>query len=244
MKYQNRKNGKVAEFVRDNGDKFKTVTLCYEDGKEFDYQYSTLKKSFKKLPDEDDKYVAEIMEQKKELGIECPTIDPKEVEVVSDPKEDVASDGTPFTDVMKEIQEGAKERAKQVKRERAKQVKRGRKKKEIGGVVTTLITHVDKVMDYLGGIVKVPKDDKMKFRALCNADGRQVCKLMWSADKIRLYFRTDMVCEAYTDYVKVNYNLPYLYEIGDCADATLEKVKDLLILAVNNDHRKTKKGGK
>lgn len=117
----------------------------------------------------------------------------------------------------------------------------GRKHREISGTVIELLKCVDSAMDYLGGIVRIPRDENMKFRALCNADGRQVCKLMWSANKIRLYFRADIVCEAYKDFVKVNYSLPYLYEINEYTDKTTEKIKDLLILAVNNDHRKTKK---
>lgn len=216
MKYQNRKNGKIAVFVRDNGDKYKTVTLRYEDGKEMDYQYSTLRKSFKKLPDDvetelveevktDADYVAEVMKQKEELGIDVPELNPDDIEVV-EPKTE----------------------------------KKARKKKEITVAVNNLLNYVEEVMSEIGGNVKVPRNDAMKFRALCNDGGRQFCKLMWSANKIRLYFRSDVVCEAYADYVKVNYNLPYLYEINNYNDETLEKIKNLLILGINNDYRKTK----
>ena len=119
--------------------------------------------------------------------------------------------------------------------------KRGRKANQVSDTVKNLLKEINHIVAFLGGFVNVPRDENMRFRALCNCDGRQICKLMWSNKKIRLYFRTEIVCEAYKDFVKVNYSLPYLYEIDNYTKETVEKIKNLLILAINNDHRKTKK---
>ena len=70
-----------------------------------------------KNPDEipTDEYVAEVMEQKKELGIECPPIE--SVEIVS---EDKCADGTDYSEIGKEIAEEAKQKAKAVKKSKVK----------------------------------------------------------------------------------------------------------------------------
>ena len=70
MKYQNRKNGKVAELVSTN-EKFKTVRLRYEDGTERDYNTSTLGKSFKKLAEEASVAVVQPVVEKKEEIVEA-----------------------------------------------------------------------------------------------------------------------------------------------------------------------------
>lgn len=74
MKYQNRKNGKVAELVSMN-EKFKTVRLRYEDGTERDYTTSTLGKSFKKLAEEETVAVAEPVVEEKEAEEVAPVVE-------------------------------------------------------------------------------------------------------------------------------------------------------------------------
>lgn len=109
MKYQNKKNGKVATLVEQN-EKFKTVMLEFEDGSSQSITSSTFKRWWKKL-DDDSEYVLEVMKQKQDLGIEVPTIRPEDVEIVDD--SDKCGDGTPFSTVMEEIQKGAKKRVSQ-----------------------------------------------------------------------------------------------------------------------------------
>ena len=79
MKYQNRKNGKVAELVSTN-EKFKTVRLRYEDGTERDYTTSTLGKSFKKLAEEETVAVAEPVVEEKEAEEVVPVVEKENVE--------------------------------------------------------------------------------------------------------------------------------------------------------------------
>lgn len=132
MKYQNRKNNKIATLAREDAER-KTVILEFEDGSNTTVTTSTLKRWWKKIDDADTEfalnepvaedttdaeYVAEVMQQKKDLGIECPEIDPEKVEVkVIDP--DVAGDGTSLAEVGKEIYEQAKKKAKKAKVEKA-----------------------------------------------------------------------------------------------------------------------------
>lgn len=78
------KNGEVAEIIEVDEAR-KTCMIEFEDGKTKNLSFSTLKdrRRWIKLSDADE-YVAEVMEQKEDLGIECPKIDPEEVEVIED----------------------------------------------------------------------------------------------------------------------------------------------------------------
>ena len=99
MKYQNRKNGKVAELVSTN-EKFKTVRLRYEDGTERDYTTSTLGKSFKKLVEEEVSAVAVVIEE--------PVIEKKEDEVqVVNEQEQKSKQDLVFDAVMQFVQENS-----------------------------------------------------------------------------------------------------------------------------------------
>jgi hypothetical protein len=68
-------------------------------------------KELKKEKAENDAYVAEVMQQKKDLGIECPKIESYEVVY-----EDTCADGTPLAEVGKEISEQAKIKAETAKK--------------------------------------------------------------------------------------------------------------------------------
>lgn len=103
MKYQNKQNGKVMEILKQD-EKKGTMLIQFEDGKSTSITTGTFKRWYKKVEDNvateietpvnepdkavvdgvtDEEYVAEIMAQKKELGIECPEI--KSVELVPMP---------------------------------------------------------------------------------------------------------------------------------------------------------------
>ena len=107
---------KVVEFY----EKSKQCIVELENGKTRAYQSATLKDKRKFIPleDEEDKYIAEIMQQKTDLGIECPKIDPKQViieEVSCTVDNDTCDDGTSYAEIGKEIAEQAKEKAQQIK---------------------------------------------------------------------------------------------------------------------------------
>lgn len=66
--------------VEEINKKFGQIIIAGEDGKTKAYSATTLKDKRKFVPiDGDDQYVREVMQQKKDLGIECPEIDSYEV---------------------------------------------------------------------------------------------------------------------------------------------------------------------
>ena len=116
-RYMNKKNNKVMEIIKED-EKRGTMIIQFEDGTNSSITTGTFKRWYKKVEeqavvDPDSSYVAEIMEQKKELGIECPPID--HIEIVSDY---TCGDGTPLAEVGKEIAKQAKEKAQKAKKEK------------------------------------------------------------------------------------------------------------------------------
>lgn len=105
MKYTNIRNGKVVAQAEFN-EKTKTYLLVFEDGKSTSCTSSTFKRWYRKIED-DAEYVAEVMEQKKELGIECPPI---ESYAVVDTEQNLSD--AQYAEIGKEIAEQAKEKAK------------------------------------------------------------------------------------------------------------------------------------
>lgn len=129
MKYVYNRNGstRTADLISEDA-KFKTVLLQYEDGKTTSISLATFKRWWKPISEEvdaEDKYVEEVMQQKKELGIECPKID--SVEIVS---EDMCADGRSYAEIGKEIAKQAKEKANAVKAKKSKPAKKTATKAE------------------------------------------------------------------------------------------------------------------
>lgn len=171
-------------------------------------------------------------------------------------EEEVASDGTPYTEVMAEIQQNEQNLAdKYVKEKKQKKekkqaepkaekpkkekVKKERKKREVN-------THIDEILDYiyecvekLGGNIGVPRDAEMKFRALRKEDGKQFCKLMWSGKSVKLFSKIKL--DQYGCYA-INYLLPNVYEFANCDE---KAIKDVLTNSFNEcagyKTKKTKK---
>lgn len=78
-KFKNVSTGEIFTVTVIN-EKFKQVAVEGKDGKAKPYSSSTLKDKRRFIPIEDDEqYVQEVMQQKKDLGIECPKIDSYEV---------------------------------------------------------------------------------------------------------------------------------------------------------------------
>lgn len=98
-------NGEIIKVVEFN-EKSKQCIVELENGKTRAYQSATLKDKRKFTPVEEsgDEYVKEVMQQKKDLGIECPKIESFEVvEELSDEQ---------YAQIGKEIAEQAKAKAK------------------------------------------------------------------------------------------------------------------------------------
>lgn len=78
-KFKNVSTGEIFTVTVIN-EKFKQVAVEGKDGKAKPYSSSTLKDKRRFIPvDDDEQYVQEVMQQKKDLGIECPKIDSYEV---------------------------------------------------------------------------------------------------------------------------------------------------------------------
>lgn len=153
MKYQHRNNGKVMEILKQD-DKKGTMLIQYEDGTSTSITTGTFKRWFKKLEDNvtakdekpvkkagkavkqedmnpdnipDDEYVAQVMEQKKELGIECPPIDHVDI-VTTDDEETAKQKAEIFTKALEVVKkmsgrQVSKEVEKVIKNEKAKKTK-------------------------------------------------------------------------------------------------------------------------
>lgn len=124
MKYRNIKNGIVAELVSKD-DKFKTVTLRIN-GDEKPYSSSTIKRWWEPVVEEEEKLTTQ--EFASLLGSQVGTAEEKEIslqeelfeeaqvqEVVS---EDICADGTPYSEIGKEIAQQAQDKAKMVHQKR------------------------------------------------------------------------------------------------------------------------------
>lgn len=137
-KYINKRNGKVAEILKQDQTKG-TVILVFEDGSNTCVTTGTLKRWYKELKEAelevaayesvtdindipDDEYVKQVMQQKKDLNIECPSID--HFEIVSDSTTDGGS--TPLSEVGKEIAEQAKDKADKAKKQKAAKPKKAK----------------------------------------------------------------------------------------------------------------------
>ena len=146
-------------------------------------------------------------------------------------------DGTTFTDVMKEIIEGAEKKA-----ETAKKKRKPRQKKEIAPSIKELLEYIKTEWSELGFIHYPEKEDAV-FCALCaNNTGRQVIKLMWTAKKISLFVRIEPAIDFAEEWQKINYALPYQCIFYHNTEETRQNIKNLMEMVLEADHiRITKK---
>ena len=124
MKYENRKNGSIGTIVEEN-EKSKTVILELEDGKTVSISTSTLKRWWKKVKEEE----AEVVEPLIDLDNPITDEEAKKLGMIDGEKalemEETAGDGTPLTEVGKEIAEQAKEKAEQFHKSRTSKKREG-----------------------------------------------------------------------------------------------------------------------
>lgn len=201
MKYVNKRNGKVASQAQFN-EKTKTWIMDYEDGTNTTVSSSTLKRWWKPVEEEvvedpADVEVQEVMRQKKELGIECPEIDPAKVEIkVIDP--DVAGDGTPLKEVGKQIFEQAEKKAEKAKAERqANERKKSAKAEKIS--VPELIAKVRPFVESNGFRFKLYENAPRLLPLYKDIDnGKAMCTLYIAQKKCVLNLKENDVPEGFT----------------------------------------------
>lgn len=238
MRFQNRSNGRIG-YVAQIDEVGKCADILYEEVAEGQSKggrasLSGLKgqKSWKYLHDETETTVEQVEEVK---------------------EEEVASDGTPYTEVMAEIQQDeqnladkytkkskkkAEKKQTEPKAEKPKKEKKERKKREVN-------THIDEILDYiyecvekLGGNIGVPRDAEMKFRALRKEKGKQFCKLMWSGKSVKLFSK--MKLDKYGCYA-INYPLPNVYEFMNCDEKAIKEILTTSFNECADKKTKTKK---
>lgn len=136
----------------------------------------------------DNEYVSQVMEQKKELGIECPPID--HIEIV----DSTCADGTPYAEIGKEIAQQAKEKAKKAAVTHEKGSKSHSSKKNDVTTSETLETRVKQLQDVLTALgyeVKVGTDKKL----IAKATGKRTMNFYVGLRKAVLGFAKDNVPE-------------------------------------------------
>lgn len=154
MKYQNKSNGVIAELIQMN-DRFKTVDLLKEDGKETTISQSTFKRWWKAIPEEEKTEEKSANDISNEIAADFEA---------SEEEEKLAGDGTPYSEVMKEIQEGAKQKAKKAKETKKSSTSASKAHKDIEKLglaanVQELAEYItDKVLE-LGGGYSIREDD-------------------------------------------------------------------------------------
>lgn len=153
--------------------------------KEVAKQQSQRASKKQKKVETDDELVAEIMNQKAELGIECPEI--KSVEIVN------AGDGTPLAEVGKEIVEQAKEKAKKASKKKAS--KKSAKKFE--NVVASRNDGQILVSDELDKNKAKYKIVGKRIRLL-DADNKCFAYILTNKSNIRVY-----ICESSESYSQI-----------------------------------------
>ena len=157
-KYIHKANNKIMEVVREN-EKQGTLDIKFSDGTTSVISTGTFKRWYKKIEEAvdpetlpDDQHVAEVMEQKKELGIECPAIESftvveepgnalaNEIANDFDASEDAESELTDdqYAQIGKEIAEQAKQKAKNAKRVSKKSEKPAKKSESTAPAVDVI----------------------------------------------------------------------------------------------------------
>lgn len=140
--------------------------------------------------DPEDAYVAEIMEQKRQLGIECPEI--KSIEIVSD---DTCVDGRTYAEIGKEIAEQAKAKAKASKAGKTREVKAKKTKavKEVNTEIPKIMEYIEKKVTALGAEIFAPeKAPKVKAFKI---GGHMFARMNFSSNRVCLCCRSKAVTE-------------------------------------------------
>lgn len=199
-RYVNSRNGRVAVLAKQDS-RTGNLTLMYEevreDGKKgLDVTKPTFNRWWKLLEDEQvmEDETAIVMQQKKDLGIECPTID--SYEVVE--QNEMAGDGTPYSEVMSEII--ADEKTAQKKAQAAKTKKTGKKspkqrKPQVEEEwVTESLTYIFALVLNKDDEIFTPAKEGMKMRTF-KTGGHMYAKLNYSNKSITLAVQSAAVSD-------------------------------------------------
>lgn len=235
--YEHRETHRQAIILEDNsGTKFKTVLLKFlDDNTEKVFSISTIKRWWKKTEEVYKDLTQEVMEQKKELEIEVPPIDPEKVEVLGE--EEVTGDGTPYGQVLKEILHDEK---------LAVQKKKVSKGKRPVFDSTSLQEYAIQVLTELGGDYKQRVQDngsKDMAQKAFRAGGKMFMHMCYP--RYNLYFNTRGVdTEKFPPDAELTgfYSVRYIFTEDN--KQTRAKIKEIITQAYNAQLNKnnSKKG--
>ena len=208
IKFQNTRNFKVALFVS-HDDVRKTTMLEYVDtGKSFELCDSTLKRWWKKVEGQEEGHLVpmpgaeKLQELKEEYSTECPDIDQEELDEIVQASEMFAGDGTPYTDVMKEIQEGAKQKAEEASA--------GNKKPSKSSV--DVMAHKQEILHILDGIdgISYLVYEKIPGLIVIKKDNKSIIEVRVTRKGATFNCKESMVLDGLTFDTVSNYYMPYV----------------------------------
>ena len=216
MKYENRRNGSIGTIVEEN-EKSKTVILKLEDGKTVSISTSTLKRWWKKLPEEE-----VYTEAVQELAQECPEISQEELEKINEASEMFAGDGTPLEEVGKEIAEQAKQKSK-----------KARKKRDVLPMEERYGLVADACKEL--GVGVTVKESQSRRVYLLNAKGKRAFRVYLGDSKFTLLIPKNFVPEGYTaDRVRDTTKLKLTHAF-DMSYSDMDKFKEFLSKVISKE---------
>ena len=244
QQFQNRKSGRIAHVTKVD-DTCKTIILMYDESHDGDKEngiclsYPTVSKNWKRLETYSHPDIPSVTNEKPAKKEEKKQVTKKQkvtAEPVEENQKDVASDGTPYAEVMQEILADEKQAVANIKAAKPERTG-GRKKREMSNpnkltpeTLDKLLEITHSIVDELGGEWGVPRDENMKFRALRKTvGGKQFCKLMWSGRSIRLFSK---VSTSYPHKI-ATYALPQQYDFIDTDESTISALRELLTKSFN-----------
>ena len=228
MKYINTRNSKVMEIVKQDTQKG-TMIIRFEDGSTSAITTGTFKRWYKEwqvpetvevedyasestltedemleqaVVDPDEAYVREVMEQKKELGIECPKI--KSIELVD---EDTCADGRTYAEIGKEIAEQAKQRCEQARA--AKKTSQTKPSKEMQQWVKDAMDDIFGMVTGAGDEVFVPNGVPMRT---FKVGGHMYAKFNYSKSSITLAVKSSSISEFILSIRKPDRTLNHMFD--------------------------------
>ena len=226
-KFKKVSSGEIFTVVEYN-DRFKQVIVKGPDGTTVAYSTTTLKDKRRFVPvTEDDEYVNEVMQQKKDLGIECPEID--EVEIID-----------------QSVVDSIKKRNEASDRE-AEEAVNGKKKssKKTGARVTTGVGFdikdliVEKARSMGADICVATSGKFISFKV----NGKMFAAIFsFSKKAATLGVRSSSV-EGYQPTKIMNHMMDYRFTFNTISDENKELIDNLLKLSMDYQLNKTNKGG-
>lgn len=194
MKYQHKENGKVITILEYN-EKTKVYLIRFdESGKETNIVSSTLKRWYTPIQEsgaQESEKPAKKISRKEKSKVEPKVVpEPPQVEEKPAESEEQAGDGTPLSQVGKEIAEQAEEKAKKAKKE--KKVKEKAEKPDVNGSIQSILQAIEES----GMQAKIYEND-IRTITVKTESGNCLGEIHVGGKKFVMAFRTKYVPEGF-----------------------------------------------